>query len=403
MRIGIVGAGHAGVEAARQAAGLGAQVVLFSDESVLPYVRPRVVALAFGRVELDGITLRPQEWYAQHGIDLRLNSRAVQIDVHAKAVNADGQEEVFDALILATGASPALLAFTQEFPAEVIPIWGVKESLAIRERLRDAPTLVILGGGISGIESALYAREAGLEVTIVEKQGHLMPVQFGTPAAAVLAYRLRQKGIRSLPGRYAMMVSRRDGRLHVTLDDAGEIPCDLILTTVGTVNRLELFRQAGLRTDRGLVVDEHMQTSAPGVFACGDIAQRDGLRTATVVRANQHGRGAAENAVAFLRDRPLTYVPEPVASLSFKHADAEFHAIGPPAGEGFEEKVLSEGGESVYRSVLLQDGVLRGVQMVGSHEGFRRRAGRGKASRPGRDIGVANNFRRITLTRRAQI
>ena len=128
MRIGVIGAGHAGVEAAWRASQLGAQVVLFSGESVLPYFRPRVVALAFGQVELDGMYLRPEPWYREHGIDLRLDAEAIHLDAHAKAVTAGGREEIFDALVLATGAAPALLAFVREFPRDVIPLWGVERA-----------------------------------------------------------------------------------------------------------------------------------------------------------------------------------------------------------------------------------------------------------------------------------
>lgn len=370
MRIGIVGAGHAGVEAARHANSRGAQVVLFSQEPVYPYFRPRVVALAFGRVELEGMQLRPQEWYHNNGVDLRLDAPVIHIDIHAKAVTAGDTEELFDALILAAGASPVLLALTREFPGDVIPLWSAGASLAIRERLRTARDLAIIGGGISGIESALYAREAGVAVTVIEKMERPMAAQFGPRATAILAHWLQERGIRLLTRRSVARLSRKDGRLNVVLDDACELPCDLVLTTVGATRKLELFQKAGIKTEKGIVVDEYLQASVPGVFACGDIAQRDHVRTATVLRAHQHGRGAADNAIAFLQGRPLTYVPEPVSPLSFKHNDIEFHSIGRPAGDNLEEKVLSDNGECVYRSILLEDGVLRGVQMIGSHEDF---------------------------------
>lgn len=372
MRIGVIGAGHAGVEAARQASSRGAEAVLFSDEPVLPYFRPRVVALAFGRAELDGIHLRPEKWYRDNGIDLRLNATVRQIDARNKAVNAGAREELFDALIIATGAAPALLAFVRAYPDDVIPLWGVRESLAIRGRLDDVRRLLVLGGGISGVESALYAREAGLEVTVVEKMDRLMPRQFGVAASAVLRQRLEDKGAHVLTGRYATAMSKRDGRLVVTLDDISELTCELVLTTVGAVHRLTLFQEAGIRTDWGVVVDEHLQTSAAGVFACGDIVQHDGLRTATVIRAHQHGRAAADNAVALLSGEPLHHVAEPVVPLSFKHADTEFHSVGPPAGGNLEERVLPGDGPGVYRSVVLRDGSLSGVQMVGSSADLRR-------------------------------
>jgi NAD(P)H-nitrite reductase large subunit len=345
-------------------------MVLFSQEPVYPYFRPRVVALAFGRIELKGMQLRPQKWYHDNGVDLRLNAPVIHIDIHAKAVTAGGKEELFDALIIAAGASPVLLAFIQEFPNDVIPLWSANASLAIRERLRTAHDLVIIGGGISGIESALYAREAGVAVTVVEKMDRPMAMQFGPRATTILGHGLQERGVRLLTGRSVASMSRKDGRLNVMLDDASELPCDLVLTTVGATRKLGLFQTAGIKTDKGIVVDEYLQTSVPGVFACGDIAQRDHLRTATVLRAHQHGRSAADNALAFLQGQPLTYVPEPVSPLSFKHNDIEFHSVGQPWGGNLEEKVLSDDGKCVYRSVGLEDGMLRGVQMIGSHEDF---------------------------------
>ncbi len=371
MRIGVIGAGHAGVEAAWRASQAGAEVVLFSSEQVSPYFRPRVVALAFGQVELSGIYLRPEPWYREHGIDLRLNAEVVHLDVHAKAVTANGREELFDALVIATGAAPALLAFTREFPNDVIPLWGVRESLAIRDRLAGTRHLLILGGGISGVESALYAREAGVHVTLMEKMGRLMSQQLGAGAASVLARRLQTAGVTVMIGRSAVMVSKPKDRLLVTLDDAREIACDLILTTVGASKKLDVFARARLKTDRGIVVDEYQQTSVPGIFACGDIAQRDGARTSTVVRAQEQGRGAGDNAVAFLQGRKLAHVAEPITPLFFKHKDMEIESVGPPLGEGLKEKVVTDDGETVYRSVLLDHGDVVGVQMIGSHEGFR--------------------------------
>jgi NAD(P)H-nitrite reductase large subunit len=374
MRIGVIGAGHAGVEAAWRARQAGAEVVLFSNESVLPYFRPRVVALAFGQTELEGIFLRPEKWYREHGLDLRLNCEVVQLDARAKALTADGRAERFDALVIATGAAPALLALGRDLPDDVIELWGVSQSLAIRRHLERTRCLIILGGGISGVEAALYAREAGPDVVLVEKLERLMSQQFGPNAAAVLQRRLQKAGVTILTGRYAQAASKPDDRLRVTLDDGRELIGDLILTTVGAVRPLQLFERAGLQIDRGIVVNEHMQTSVPGIFACGDIAQRDGVRANTVLRARTQGRGAGENAVAWAEGRPPAHVAEPVAPLLFKHRDTEIHSVGPATGANLEERVLTNDGENVYRSVLLENGALRGVQMIGSHEGFRQLA-----------------------------
>ena len=374
MRIGIIGAGHAGVEAARHISDKGGEVVLYSGESFLPYVRPRVVLLAFGRVDIDAITIRPDRWYRDRKIDLRLECPVTHIDAHTKTVTAKGQQEEFDALILATGAGPFLLPFVQKLPEDVIPIWRARDSLAIKRRLAGVRHLTILGGGISGLEAAAYGREAGIEVAVIEKAPHVMAVQFGPAAAGALGQRLREQGVDLKTGRFVTDVAKSDGRLTVVLDDGEEIRSDLVLTTVGAVRNTAVFAQAGLRTEKGVIVDEYQRTSEPGIFACGDIAQRNHIRTASIVLAAEQGRGAALNAMATLTGGPVQAVADRAIPLSFKHDQVEFHSAGVPAGQGLDERVLSDDGAGVYRSVVLEGDILRGVQMVGSREGFRRLA-----------------------------
>ncbi|MEN6425317.1 MAG: FAD-dependent oxidoreductase [Phycisphaerales bacterium] len=383
MRIGIIGAGHAGVEAARHISESGGEVVLYSDESFYPYVRPRVVLLAFGRVDIDAITIRPERWYSDHKIDLRLECPVTHIDARGKVVTARGQQDKFDALILATGAGPFLLPFVQRLPEDVIPIWRAKDSLAFRRRLGDVRHLTILGGGISGLEAAAYSREVGIEVAVVEKAPYVMATQFGPVAAGVLAGHLRNQGVDLRTGRFVTAVSKSDGRVKVTLDNGDELQSDLALTTVGAVRNTAVFSQAGLRTDKGIIVDEYQRTSEPGVYACGDIAQRNHIRTASIVLAAEQGRGAAFNAMATLTGGPLEPVADRAIPLSFKHDRVEFHSAGVPAGPGLQERVLSDDGQRVYRSVVLEGDIVRGVQMVGSREGFRRLADSLGQSYPG--------------------
>ncbi|MGE5293922.1 MAG: NAD(P)/FAD-dependent oxidoreductase [Solirubrobacterales bacterium] len=371
MRIGIVGAGHAGVEAARYISENGGEVVLYSDEPFLPYIRPRVVLLAFGRTDLDAIALRPQQWYDEHKIDLRLNCPVTEIDVHAKTVAAQGRQEKFDALILAAGAGPILLPIVSQFPKDIIPIWRAQDSLCIQKRLGDVRHLTIIGGGISGLEAAVYGREQGLDVMVVEKASWLMMQQFGSAAAGVLARRLANLGVRVKAGRFVTDVAKTDARLSLRLDDGEQIQSDLVLTTVGAARNVSLFAKAGLRTQRGVLVDQYQQTSVPGVFACGDIAERPNVRTGSILLAAEQGKGAAVNALATLAGRPLEPVPDRKVPLSFKHPSIEFHAVGTPPIQGFAEKLLSDGEESIYRSVVLDGEILRGVQMIGSREGFR--------------------------------
>jgi 3-phenylpropionate/trans-cinnamate dioxygenase ferredoxin reductase subunit len=370
-RIGIIGAGHAGVEAAKQAAALGASVVLFSGEAFVPYFRPRIVAMAFGRIDIDAMSLRPRSWYEQNGIDLRQDCPVSKFDVQTKEVTAGGQTERFDSVVVATGAIPVVLPFVRSLPADIIPLWDARGASAIRKRLETAKRLLIIGGGISGVEAAAYARAAGVDVTVIEKADRLMSQQLCTRAAGILARILENKGATLMMNRSVAAVLKDDG-LTVKLDDGSEICCDLALTTVGATRRVELYQQAGLKTDWGVVVDETQLTSAPGIFACGDIAQRDSIRTSSVMRAVHQGRLAGANAVAAATGRPLEKSPTPITPLSFLHDDIEIHAVGPVAGDGLQEKLLCDPASDIHRAIYLENGILRGIQMIGTREDFQR-------------------------------
>jgi 3-phenylpropionate/trans-cinnamate dioxygenase ferredoxin reductase subunit len=370
MRIGIIGAGHAGVEAAKQATASGASVVLFSNEPFVPYFRPRVVAMAFGRVDVDAMSLRPLSWYKENNIELRRDCPVSKIDIQTKEVSSVGRTERFDSIIIAAGAAPVILPFVRSFPSDIIPLWDAGGALAIRERLKTAKRLAIIGGGISGVEAAAYARAAGLEVTVIERADRLMSLQLCSRAAGILASILENKGAVLMMNRSVTAVSKDDHGLNVKLDNSSEIHCDLALTTVGATRQLGIFQQASLKTDWGILIDEALLTSAPGVFACGDVAQRDHIRTSSVMRAVHQGRLAGANAVAAATGRPLEQSPTPAAPLSFMHDDIEIHAIGPAVGDGLQEQLLCDPASSIHRSIYLENGILRGIQMIGTREDF---------------------------------
>ena len=265
-----------------------------------------------------------------------------------------------------------ILPFVRSQPEDIIPLWDAKGAIRIRERLATAQRLVIIGGGISGVEAAAYARAGGLEVTIIEKADRLMSMQLCTRAAGTLARILENKGAALMVNRSVTAITKGEGGLTVKIDDGRELRCDLVLTTVGATRQLGAFQQAGLKTDWGIQVDETMSTSAPGIFACGDIAQRDSIRISSVMRAVYQGRLAGANAVAAAAGRPFETSSTPVFPLSFLHDDIEIHAIGPVVGDGLQERLLSDPTSDIHRSVYLEHGILRGVQMIGTREDFQR-------------------------------
>jgi NAD(P)H-nitrite reductase large subunit len=371
MRIGIVGAGHAGIEAARAAREAGTDVIVFSAEGVLPYFRPRLVAYAFGHADLPSIQMHPAEWYPQQGLELRLDAAVERIDPPRLEITAQGRSEAFDGLVLASGATPIVPPFAANAPSAILPLWSVAHADAIRRRVRRGDCIVIVGGGILGIEAALRALDAGMQVTIVELMDRLMPAQFGTRASTVLLRRLHQKGIAVRLGRAVKRaLPLTHDRVGLQLDDGEELPANVCLVSIGARPATALPRHAGLQVERGLVVDPTLRTSCAGCFAAGDAIQFQGLTRCSVREAGSQGRIAGANAAASVKGQPLrAYQPES-QPLMFRSGDFELYAVGQPGGVGYEEHLLDGTTESVLRSLIVKDGIPLGVQMIGTREGF---------------------------------
>ncbi len=372
MRIAIIGAGPAGVEAAKVAAEAGVETHLFSRESVLPYFRPRLPAVAFGQEEPLAIQMRPLDWYEKKGIHLHLGSEVKTVDGRTLDLLTGSETTRFDGIVLATGAEPILPSLAADGGERLLPLWCLDHALAIRAKIKRGGQALILGGGILGIEAALRAQDAGLTVTVLERLGRLMPAQFGAKASAALLALLQRQGIAVLLNRTAVRAGTTSGgdRLALHLDDGRTLEADLGLISIGARPQTTMAAAAGLVTERGIRVDAFLRTSADLIFAVGDAVQLQGVTRCSAREAAAQGRLGGANLVAALQGRPLTAYTPDVAPLVFKTREIELYALGEPAGEGSQEWFLDATEDSAFRALVLMNGVVTGVQMVGTRQDF---------------------------------
>jgi len=370
MKIAIIGAGPAGVEAARVIRQGGGEALLFSSEAALPYYRPKLIAYAFGEVALPGIQIRPPAWYAETGIELRLDACIEGVSLHPFTVHTCRETIPVDALILAAGANPFMPPCFPTGCPTILPLWNLDHAEAIRRGIRAGGRLALVGGGILGVEAALRATEAGIRVTLIELQDRLMATQFGALAAAALAAELRGRGI-DVRLQTAVTHAVMEGQevvLNLTGGDA--IRADLCLVSAGARPKRDLAQALGLQVGRGVVVDTHLATSRLGIWASGDVIELNGSTRCSMREAMSQGRIAGANALASLRGESLrVYKPE-VASLSMSCSQCELYSAGELAAPGTEERILEGTVGNKARVLILRDGRPVGVQMVGTREGF---------------------------------
>lgn len=275
----IVGAGHAGGSAAAflRQFGFDGPITLIGEEPIPPYQRPPLSkAWLKGEADADSLALKPLEFYAEHGMDLRLNAVAVSINRGEQVVTlADGQTVPYDFLILATGARARKLPIPGADLAGVLELRTAADAEALKAAIGPGKRLAVIGGGYVGLEAAASGRALGAEVVVVEREPRVLArVACETLSTFFQDYHLG-RGVAFELNAGVAAFEGADGHITgVKLSDGRTISCDAALVGVGAVPNDELAKEAGLDCVNGVVVDENARTEDPHVFAIGDVAHR---------------------------------------------------------------------------------------------------------------------------------
>jgi 3-phenylpropionate/trans-cinnamate dioxygenase ferredoxin reductase subunit len=276
----IVGAGHAGGTAAAllRQYGHAGPITLVGEEPIPPYQRPPLSkAWLKGEADADSLTLKPVEFYAEHGIDFRPSTTAAAIHRGAKTVAlSDGATVAYDALILATGARAIALPIEGKDLAGVLFLRTAADAEALKAQVGPGRTLAVVGGGYIGLEVAASGRALGAEVVVLEKEARLLARVACESLSDFFHDYHRKHGVSFELGADVTGFEGKDG--HVTgvkLADGRVIACDAVVVGVGAHPNDELARDAGLECARGVVVDlDARSVTDPAIFAIGDVAHR---------------------------------------------------------------------------------------------------------------------------------
>ena len=300
-KIVIVGGGAAGFAAAEMLRRQRYQdgIVMLSDDTAPPVDRPNLSKdYLAGSAPEEWVPLRGDDFYADTGIDLQLDTTVTAIDVRAhEIVLADSRKLPYDRLLLATGAKPVRLALPGMDLPHVHTLRTLADCRAIIAQASSARRAVVLGASFIGLEVAAALRTRGIDVHVVAPDKRPMERVLGSQMGDF---------VRSLHEEHGVVFHLEDAASHideqrVTLKSGGTIDADLVVAGVGVRPRLTLAEQAGLAVDRGVIVDEHLQTRVPGIFAAGDIARWPDAHSGAPIRvehwvvAQRQGQTAALN------------------------------------------------------------------------------------------------------------
>ena len=272
----IVGASLAGAKAAEtlRQEGFDGRVVLVGAEDARPYERPPLSKdYLRGEVGREKVYVHDEGFYGEHEIDLRLGRRAESLDTSSGELELDGGERLrYDRLLLTTGAEPRRLSFPGAELDGVLYLRSVQDSDALRARLDRGGALVVIGAGWIGAEVAASARQRGLEVTVLDPLSVPLERVMGAEVGAIYRDIHTDHGTQMLMGTGVEAFEGHRAVERVRTSDGRELECDYVVVGVGVQPRVGLAVQAGIAVDNGILVDEHLQTSLPGVFAAGDVA-----------------------------------------------------------------------------------------------------------------------------------
>ncbi|MBC8532007.1 NAD(P)/FAD-dependent oxidoreductase [Gehongia tenuis] len=346
----VVGGGVAGLSAAQAARKQDgeARILLYHAEPYLPYYRPRVPQLIIGEADPDKIAVKTEQFYRDQNIEL-IQSPVLAVE-DGEVVAGDGSREAYTTLVLATGGESF-------FPGNIEPegpvqgLRTVADAYKLQERLCVGDPVIVVGGGLLGLEAATYLKRAGMKVTVLEGESGLLNRQLDEDGSRRLEEEAENFGIAV---RLNARVSAVEGHA-ILLEDGEKLEGAALLFSIGMRANTELARKMGLAVNRAVVVNSAMETSKAGVYAAGDAAEVDGRNYGLFNISMEQGAVAGTNAAggkAVWQPPVIPYVMQALGVQTF--------AMGELTGE----RVQKEDAKG-YRALYHREGRIVGAVWVG--------------------------------------
>jgi nitrite reductase (NADH) large subunit len=366
QRLVVIGNGMAGmrtVEELRTIAPDRYHIEVFGAEPHGNYNRIMLSPVLAGEKHIDDIMLHPLAWYVEQGVTLHRDDPVVAIDRDRGCVNArSGTEACYDRLLIATGSKPAVPAVPGCDLPGVVTFRDIKDVDAMVAAARTHTHAVVIGAGLLGLEAANGLKARGMDVTVVHIHDLIMERQLDRVAAGMLKVSLEQRGIKfHMPARTRSFsgVERVTG---VCFEDGSELRADLVVVAIGIRPNVALAEAAGLCTERGIVVDDTMQSSDPSIYAVGECVQHRDRTYGLVAPLWEQARVCARH----LADLGGPQYEGSLLSTQLKVTGIQLFSAGDIRhSAGSESLVFNDARRGVYKRVIIEDDKVRGAVLYG--------------------------------------
>lgn len=369
QKLVVIGNGMAGMRCVEELINLapdGYDITVFGAEPHGNYNRIMLTPVLFGEKNIDEIMIHDLDWYQHHGIALNCgkDKAVIAVDRNTREITArDGTTVSYDILLIATGSRP----FMAPIPGkDVDGVMGFRDIEDVERMIVKSSThqhAVVLGGGLLGLEAANGLQQRGMQVTVVNRAGHLLNRQLDERAGALLYEALAEKGLQFCLGSSIKQVLSKAGHITgVILDDERELPADILIMATGIVPNIELGRLAQLECDRGIMVNEAMQTSDENIYAIGECVQYRAELFGLVAPVYEQARVCARQ----LAGQDDAAYQQSTAATMLKVTGIDLFSVGDFSGrEGTESIVLVDHARRIYKKAVIRASRLVGMLLYG--------------------------------------
>ncbi|NOX08502.1 MAG: NAD(P)/FAD-dependent oxidoreductase [Gammaproteobacteria bacterium] len=365
-RLIVIGNGMAGIRTLEELLKLDADrydITVFGDEPYGNYNRIMLSPVLAGEKTIDEIMLNDDAWYQDNGVTLNKGKRIASINRSKREVIAeDGSSLTYDRLLIATGSTPFILPIPGNDLDGVVSfrdISDVDQMLAVADKSKHA---VVIGGGLLGLEAANGLMEQGMNVTVVHLPETLMERQLDTVAAGMLQQSLEERGLHFLMQAQTESITGKDRVEGVRFKDGSGISADLVVMAVGIRPNYTLASESGIHCERGVVVNDTLQTFDPSIYAVGECVQHRGEVYGLVAPLFEMAKVCANH----LAHHGIGRYEGSVTSTKLKVTGIDLFSAGDFIGdENTEELVFQDAARGVYRKLVVQDNKIKGAVMYG--------------------------------------
>jgi nitrite reductase (NADH) large subunit len=363
----IIGNGVAGVTAAENIHKQDnkANITMITDEDLPFYYRIRLNEYISGDVSEGDLIAKRQEWYKEKGIQLRLKTRIVDVDAKKKIVmTQDNQKFSYDCLLVAAGSHSFIPPIKGAEKKGVFALRSIQDARNITAYARDIEDVVLIGGGLLGLEAGNALKKLGKKVHVVEFFPRLLPRQLDVDGAQRLQGIMEAMGFSFRLGAKTKEILGEGQVTGVHLEGGETLSANMVIISAGVRPNLELSKPLGLESDKGIKVDGHLQTNQPGIFAAGDVAEFRGIPYGIWPAAMEQGKIAGIN----MAEGNESYEGTTVAN-TLKVVGIDLASAGDIDVENkFESRVIAD--EKTYKKIVIDNDRIIGCIMLGNTKGF---------------------------------